>query len=197
MIHYIGSILSWDVQSGNNIPTTDGSHFTFHSEQPFELSTGQNIPDSLNEFIFEVEVETFSDNTAFAIGMESDTSYVEYHSGLGAIHYGKGVLLDVGGIEENSIISYELRRICFDDKTTQIISFLKNNLVIGSLPAQGENFRPKISFIPREEELGSLKIKAVLGSCEPISSIGNFGKLSKSFLLNSNNILLYIQSNYF
>ena len=180
MIHYIGSILSWDVQSGNNIPTSDGSHFTFHSRKQRKLSTGQKIPDSLNEYSFKVEVETFSDNTTFAIGMESDTSYVEYHSGLGAINDDKGVLVDVGRIEENSIISCQLRRICFDDKTVQIISFLTNNLVIGSWPVLGKNLRPKISFIPKEEELGSLKIKAVLGSCEPISSIGNFGKLSNS-----------------
>ena len=58
MNNFIGqtaSILSWDINEGEDLTSIDGSDIIFDSTKPFEIMTEQCIPESLKEFSFEFE----------------------------------------------------------------------------------------------------------------------------------------------
>ena len=86
----------------HGISSTDGSLVTFDSAEKHELSTGQSIPDSLDNYSFDAEIRKISDNITCTIGITSETSFLQYCSETGEIKDDKGVLGKMEPIEQNT-----------------------------------------------------------------------------------------------
>ena len=114
----------------------------------------------------------FSDNITFTIGIASDTSFLQYCSETGEIKDDKGVLGKMEPIEQNIVVNCQFRRVEFCGRKIQLLSFIRNNELIGAWVIKGTNLRPQISFNPKGEDIGCLEIKTNLGSCKDHCRIG-------------------------